>query len=325
MRVWGFGLSLLTLGLASSAPAQDIRLDVTRDTWLSNVGPEADGSNGGAPRLKAKSIQEMSLIDVDTSRLKGRVIQSATLHLKSAGDPHLKRVTVSTVGAPWVEGTATNYEHQPGSSTHNHRVHPDIPWTLDGGDLCRVILGQGGTIWSSPRPPPPDRDGWQAIAVDPKVVAARVAGISEGFLLFDDTGSEWTRDGDRFTHKLFPNRFVFSKDSNRSSAPYLTVRLGAEDRRPPAAPGDLKVEAGDLPAGEAWVSWSTPRDDGPAGTIGFVATVDGKPVPRYLIPTAGPAGGHVRMHLRDLNLAAGATARLAIRAVDAAGNVGPAG
>ncbi len=328
-RGFGAGLAvLLVLGVAPTVRAQgdgqEIRLDVTRDTWLSNVGPEADGSNGAAPRLKAKSIQEMSLIDIDTSRLKGRVIESATLHLKSAGEPRLRRITVSTVGAPWIEGTATNYEHQPGSSTHNHRVHPDVPWTLDGGDLCRVILGQGGTVWSSREASPPDRDGWQAIAVDPKVVAARAAGIGEGFLVFDDTGSEWSREGEKFTYRVFPNRFAFSRNSNRSSAPYLTVRLGAEDRRPPAAPGELKVDAGDLPAGEAWVSWTTPRDDGPAGTIGYVATVDGKPVPRYLIPMAGTVGNRERMHLRDLNLAAGATIRLSVRAGDAAGNVGRA-
>ena len=56
---------------ARTCPAQEIRLDVTRDTWLSNVGPEADGSNGASPRLKAKSIQEMSLIDVDPARAQG--------------------------------------------------------------------------------------------------------------------------------------------------------------------------------------------------------------------------------------------------------------
>jgi len=38
---------------------------VSRDTWVSEVGQEADGNNGGAPRLKLKSIQEMTLIDVD--------------------------------------------------------------------------------------------------------------------------------------------------------------------------------------------------------------------------------------------------------------------
>ena len=326
MRSAGTRVAIAVLAiLSATAPighAQEVRLDVTRDTWLSNVGPEADGSNGAAPRLKAKSIQEMSLIDIDPSRLKGRVIESATLHLKSAGDPPLKRITISTVGAPWVEGTSANYEPQAGSSTHNHRVHPNIPWTVDGGDLCRVILGQGGTVWSSRDASAPDRDGWQSIPVDPKVVAARAAGIGEGFLVFDDTGSEWTRQGDRFTYKLFPNRFVLSKDSNRSSAPYMTVRLGPVDRQPPAAPADLKVDPSDLPAGEAWVSWAAPADAGPAGTVGFVVTVDGKPIPRYLIPM--PGGSLNRMHLRDLGQSAGASVRLAVRAVDGAGNVGPA-
>ena len=42
---------------------------------------------------------------------------------------------------------------------------------------------------------PPDEQGWQRVAVDPAVVAARVAGISYGFLLFDDTGSEWSAAG----------------------------------------------------------------------------------------------------------------------------------
>ena len=73
---------LLAIHSTPAATAEELRLDVTRDTWLSNVGPEADGSNGAAPRLKAKSIQEMSLIDVDTPRLKGRVIEAATLHVR---------------------------------------------------------------------------------------------------------------------------------------------------------------------------------------------------------------------------------------------------
>src|SRR5262249_45155333 len=53
-------------------------------------------------------------------------------------------------------------------------------------------------------------------------------------------------------------------------------------------------------------------------------TVDDKEVPRYLIPIAGNTGERVRMHLRDLSLAPGARVRLAVRAVDGAGNVGPA-
>jgi lysophospholipase L1-like esterase len=117
------------------------RLPVIRDTWFSEVGKEADGSNGGAARLKLKSYQEMSLVDIDPAPLKGRVVKSATLHLRSVGEPHLKRVTVGSFGAPWVEGTATNYASEPGSSTFNDRRHPDTAWTLAGSDLCSVIFG----------------------------------------------------------------------------------------------------------------------------------------------------------------------------------------
>ncbi|MGC1720438.1 MAG: hypothetical protein WA746_15755 [Isosphaeraceae bacterium] len=52
-----------------ASTSQVTRLEVSRDTWVSEVGQEADGNNGGAPRLKLKSIQEMTLIDVDLAPL----------------------------------------------------------------------------------------------------------------------------------------------------------------------------------------------------------------------------------------------------------------
>ena len=90
-------------------PHAAVRLDVTRDAWISEVGREADGNNGGAPRLKLKSIQEMSLLDIDPKPLLGRTISAAVLHVKKAGDEPLKRVTISTVGAEWYEGPGSNY------------------------------------------------------------------------------------------------------------------------------------------------------------------------------------------------------------------------
>src|SRR5262249_21687869 len=99
-----------------------------------------------------------------------------------------------------------------------------------------------------------------------------------------------------------------------------------EDRRPPPAPGGLRVEPATalLPAGEALVSWATPRDAGPAGTLGFFAELGGRALPRELIPMAGAPGARVEMHLRALNLPSGSTGILSVRAVDAAGNLGPA-
>ncbi|MFO0892458.1 MAG: hypothetical protein U0790_25365 [Isosphaeraceae bacterium] len=320
-------LILLTGG--AWADPDRVRLDVTRDTWVSEVGPEADGNNGGASRLKLKGNQEMSLIDVDPAPLRGRVITRAALHLKLAGDAPLRRVTIGGVGAEWFEGTGSGYARLPGGATFRHRRFPDLPWSAarPGGDLCHVVLGNGGTSWGMADATGPDADGWQTIAIRPEVLAARAAGLSHGLLVFDDTGSEWTRRGERFEFHLFPNRFVFSRDQNRASAPFITATLGAADREPPPAVTDLAQEAAldrDIPPGEAIVRWSVPRDRGPAGTLGFVATLDGHPVPRELIPLAGPPGSSAEMHLRDLGLEKAASARLSVSPVDAAGNVGPA-
>lgn len=318
----------LSSGNYDSAPggrSDGVKALVTRDTWFSNVEDEANGNCGGAQRLKVKSIQEMSLVDIDPAPFRGRVIRAATLHLRSTGEPRLRRVTVSSFGSEWVEGTATDYEKQKGSSTHNRRQHPDVFWAGPGSDLCSVILGQAGTIWRMADATPPDADGWQQVPVEPAVVAAHIAGVSHGFLLFDDTGSEWTRNGEKFKVHLFPNRFVYSREAGPERAPYFTIFPGAEDKLPPAAPTEITADVDGLPAGEARISWTTPKDDGPAGTAGFFVTVNGKDVPRYLIPAAGRPGERVRMHLRDLNLESGAQIAVTIKAVDGAGNVGPAG
>jgi hypothetical protein len=315
---------LITRPASSSEPAGAIKLPVVRDTWFSNVGREADGNVGGSPRLKLKSYQEMSLIDFDPGPLKGRLVKQATLHVRRTGTARLLRVTVGTIAADWVEGTATGYEPEAGSSTHNHRRHPDTPWSYAGSDLCSVILGQGGTIWQMADASEPDAQGWQEVALDPAVVAARVAGISHGLLLFDDTGSEWTRDGEKFTVHHMPNRFVMSREAGAAGAPYLTVMPAGEDTAPPEAPVDLRSDPSDLPAGQAWVSWLTPRDQGAAGTAGFFVTADGRDLPRYLIPRAGRQGDRVRLHLRDLDRKPGAEVTLEVRAVDGAGNLGAA-
>ncbi len=131
---------------------------------------------------------------------------------------------------------------------------------------------------------------------------ARIAGISHGFLLFDDTGSEWTRQGEKFTSQHMPNRFVYSRDQNAASAPYFTVTLGPEDHSRRRAPTALRWDTEGLPTGEATVSWLTPRDEGGAGTIGFFVRVNGRDAPRTAIPRAGNPGDRVFMRLRDLQL-----------------------
>jgi lysophospholipase L1-like esterase len=307
----------------------ELRLPITRDTWFSTVGDEAQGSNGGSPQLKLKSIQEMSLLDIDTAPLKGQVVTSATLHLHLSSKEVLHRVTVSTFASEWTEGTAMGYAIVNGNSTFNRRTHPDGAWAGPGSDLTAVMLGQGGTTWRMAEATPPDAQGWQTVAVDPAVVGARIAGISYGFLIFDDTGTEWTRQGEKFTSRLFPNRYVNSRESGEKTAPYITVTLGPGNWPPPAVPTELRAEAGDFPSGEASVSWVTPTllggspAHGPS-VIGFLVDLNGKPAPRYLIPAAGKTGGRVTMRLRDLGFKAGETVNVSVRAIDGTGNAGAA-
>ena len=64
----------------------------------------------------------------------------------------------------------------------------------------------------------------EKVAGDPSVVAARVADVSEGFIVWDDTGSEWTREGDKFNFRHFPNRFFHSRESGAATARHPVAR-----------------------------------------------------------------------------------------------------
>jgi hypothetical protein len=306
------------------ALAEPARAKITRDTWVSTDPAEARGNNGGSSRLKLKSIQEMALLDFDAAAFRGKVIESATLHVRLADKERLWRVTASTIASPWVEGMSTDYKEERGSSSYLFAETPTVPWAYPGSRLNAVMLGMGNTLWGSGDATDPDRNQWQTIPIDPRVLRACVAGTSHGFLLFDDTGSEWTRDGDRFEHRLFPNRRFYAHEQS-ASAPYLLITATEGDTSDPApvefVARDKAVR--EFPAGETIVAWKTPRDQGKSGTIGFNVTVNDTPLPRYLIPHAGEPGVVVECRVRDLELPPGMDATISVVAIDGAGNRGP--
>ncbi|HPD15382.1 MAG TPA: DUF4091 domain-containing protein [Planctomycetota bacterium] len=311
-----------SLALAADAwppKGTPLRVPVTRDLWVSSCPGETQGNNGGADKLKTKAYQEFFLLDIDPAPLKGRVITGAVLHLHCASKDIQKRLAVSSLASEWVEGTGTGYAKQPGSSCFEEAELSKRPWAYPGSDLTAVMMGEGNTLWATWDATPPDAEGWQTVAVEPRVVAARVAGLSHGFVVFDDTGSEWTRNGEQVKRFIFPNRFVHSRESGAKTAPYFTIYLGDEDKRPPAAPTDIRQDEAVLPAGEAIVSWVSPPD-----ALGFnVKLLRGSnpamAVPRYLIPMAAP-GQRVEMHIGDLGFEGGETLSVGVAAVDAAGN-----
>ncbi len=305
-----------------------IKLAVTRDNWLSSAGQEAAGNNGGAAKFKLKGRQEYAIFDVDPTPLKGKLITGALLHIHTTSpDAPALRLTVSTVATPWGEGTSSSYTPQQGSSCYNQAELGKRDWAYAGGTFMDAAFGRGNTLWRFADATPPDKDGWQVVAVDADVVAARAAGISHGFGLYDDVGSEWSYKDGQFVYKLFPNRFFDSRE-NRALAPYLDVWTAGADNEPPAAVEDVQAVTGPYPAGEAMVTWKTPPDAGGGRTLGFqVAYKAGgeeKEMPRYLIPMAGGPGQTVRMYIQDLPFQGGQEIELNIRAVDSAGNVGRA-
>lgn len=301
---------------------------VTRDTWISSVGEEKYGSNGGTGKLKVKGQQEYSIIDINASSLKGKIVTGALLHLRSVSPEKapVARLSVSSVASEWVEGTSWRYRKQDGSSCFTQAEYRKRDWSYPGSTFMDVTLGRGHTIWKFAECGKPDKDGWQACAVDPNVIAARVAGLSHGFSLYDDVGSTWSIKKGAFKYNYFPNRFFYSSESGRSAL-WLEIWTNGEDSTPPGQIESIKVETDHLPDGEALVRWKTPEDKGGGKTLGFNVTYERKGIavetmPRYLIPVAGYAGEEVRMHIQDLPFMPGEEIELVISPVDNTGNIG---
>jgi len=224
---------LSILSALSIATAQE-RIEVSRDLWISAYDTEREGNNGGSPKLKLKGIQEFFLIDFDPAPLAGKRVTRAQLHLHLEGPETLGRITVSSVAEPWVEGTGTGYAKVPGATSFLWLRTDEQRWR--DIDVTGSTLGQGGTVWGFGDASKPDANGWQIIPVDPAVIQARLDGRSEGFFVMDDVGSEYTRDGNNFEYKNFPNRYVASRDGKKATKPYFTLWL--EEGGPAAAGND---------------------------------------------------------------------------------------
>ncbi len=309
-----------------------LRIELSRDTVVSAARGERDANLGGAGRLKTKGIVELTLFDADLESLRGRVIEEAILHARVAGEDPQRRVSVSTVASPWVEGTSRTYAPQPGAASFDWAEQGERHWAGPASDVTAVINGRGGTLWAFADAAPPDEDGWQRIALPPEVVAARVAGLSHGFALTDDVGHEYERRGRGIDYRIFPNRFLHSREAGTASAPFLAVRLGADDLEPPGEILFLPGGAEQPVPGLATLGWRTPEDRGAAGTLGFEVRISrfspfewerAKPVPRHLIPAAPGPGEPALIRIAELGLAPEEAAEVGVRAVDGAGNRGP--
>ncbi len=317
-------------GGANWPPAGNaVRCSINRDTWISSINNEKDGSNGGAERLKLKGQQEYTIIDIDPSPLMGKIVTGALLHFRSATPVKapVSRLGVSTLASKWIEGASENYKTEKGSSCFNYSEYNTDYWAYSGSSFMDVVFGRGNTIWKFADCTSPDSNGWQACAVDPDVIAARLSGISYGFGLYDEVGSTWSQNKGEFRFNFFPNRFIYSRESGKS-APWMEIWVSGKDIIPPEEITFIEVDINDFPAGQALVRWQTPEDHGGGKTMGFhisyIADGDERHVPRYLIPVAGKPNEIVQMHIQDIPFKPGEIIDLIIKPVDSAGNVGKA-
>ena len=233
-------VSALAIFIAhASLAVEPTRVEVSRDVWVSAFPSEVEGNNGGSQRLKLKGIQEFSLVDFDPATLQGKTVQRAELIVRIEGTATLDRVTVSTVMSDWSEGDGNNYDKNSSGASFLWARGKQQRWAGESSDLTSVTLGNGGSQWCFGDCSPPDEDHWQRIPIDPSIVQARIDGDSFGFLLVDDLGSEYTRDGNKFEYHLMVNRFLASRDKNRSQAPYF--RLWLSDQPSPAKKKDRQA------------------------------------------------------------------------------------
>ncbi len=307
-----------------------IRCPVLRDTYVSAIGKERFGNNGGAAEVKVKGQQEYTLFDIDPVPLRGKIITGVLLHIRSSSKKNgpLMRVGISTISSQWAEGNSNYYRPEIGSTCFAQAEYKKRDWCYKGSTLMDVVFGHGNSMWRFADCTRPDKYGWQACAIEPDIVAARVAGLSYGFCMADEVGNEWSLRGGRFKYIYFPNRYCYSR-KKYGSGPWLEVWTNGTDIDPPEGISSIQVKTRNFPPGEALVTWKTPRDYGGGKTLGFQVDYcregeDEKLMPRYLVPMAGKPGEEVLMHIHDLPFEPGEVIRLTIRPVDTAGNIGPA-
>lgn len=238
----------LVLLIALAAHAEPLRIEVSRDLWISSYAKEREGNNGASPKLKLKGIQEFFLIDFDPAPLRGKRVARAQLHVHGEGPETLGRTTVSSIAEEWIEGKGTSYARTPGASSFAWARTDEQRWR--DADITGSILGNGGSVWGFGDPTPRDADGWQVIPIAPEVVQARIDGTSFGFCVMDDVGSEYTRHGNTIEYRHFPNRYVSSRDDKRRTAPYFTLWLedgGTRSRASAFTPGRASARPSELP------------------------------------------------------------------------------
>lgn len=268
----------------TGAGANEVKLRCTADTNVSSYEGERNANYGQSTRLRLKGIQMLALFQFDTTPIAGWKVTKAVLHLRYANaDRKLRTLGLSTISAPWQEGTGVQ-EAKPGETSFLWRENGKTRWAGPDTDFTDVSYTAGHTITSYAdirmEPGKAGEDGWFAVNVEPKLVQALVAGVSYGLTVSDEKG------------QTAANNDVYSREQSNSQ-PYLTVEGAPNTAKTINYPTNIIV-APDAPhagfdKGAARVTFTTP-----ASTFAYDARIqtndsaDWQTVTRSVLPLAIP-------------------------------------
>jgi hypothetical protein len=241
------GIALCSL--AATAAAEVVSLPCTADTSICCHPSEVTHNMGACPRIKIKGIENVLLLDFDTSAIRGRAVASATLYLTSAiPNPMLRKLGVSTVACPWVEGARTQQEPaQDGESTFLSPEQGRRDWAGAGTDFTYASFGSGGTTWHRVYLEPP-ADGVFAVPIEARLLEALAQGRSYGLAIADDNGEVMNIPKEVRPDTCFDNNYVYSRESgDRGPRLQATLRPAAETPAPAAPTATATAGPGGQP------------------------------------------------------------------------------
>ena len=265
---------IINIVFTSNAHSKNVRFSVSRDVWISAYPGEENYNMGASSKLKLKGIQDMAVLDFDLSELQGKKIDSARLYLRNSGNKNrLRKIGISTVASPWVEGKSRGYfvDFIGHGATFRYSSYKRERWAGETSDLTDVTMGRGNT-WQHHTELEKERDGWWSVDIAPELIYAMATGKSYGLLIMDESG------------QTFANNYVFSGESKYP--PYIIIDFSEAQKHKPLKPDVGLITSFD----NAHMKYGAVvlRVLSEEGVFAFDMFINDKKVPLWRVPKPGP-------------------------------------
>ena len=252
---------------AQHSSTQQIRLPTTQDNsivlndgeWKQNAGQQA--------RIRAKGNQHIIAMAFDTTAIRGKCIQRATL-VCTPSEQKIQGVTISTIATRWDENRSNGL---------TAGIDDIVDWGYPQSRFPAVCGGNAFTLVSHAMSRlEEDRYHWD---ISPDLVHALSTGIAHG-LAIHEHDADYGR-----------NPTIYSREQS-GKAPYLLVELDEGRDAMPEPPTDLQIV--ELASGARALTLQSPKSG-----FAYEVTVNGVALGRHNIPIVQP-GQKQQIPLRDL-------------------------